>query len=159
MSEQTKEQVERSELSPEQLAKVQEMRNAVSAFMADPRHERYRICPENKTAIEGYLEEHNLDLTEESLHLGFVDLAKQGKLALFDESKIAEPAATSETKNEKKLPPIGQATGADLGVGLADQQRARRQVESGPRSANRNAYIDAGQSAASPKVRGGRFHL
>ncbi len=146
------------ELTPEEILAVKERwQAAVASFSTDPRHDRYQLCHDNKVAIENYLQEHTLDITAESLHLAYTDLAKEGKLILFDESKIAEPAPTTEAK-EKKLPPIGLATGADLGGGLADQQRARRQVEPGVQSSNRNAFINAAQNSPQ-KVTGGRFHL
>ncbi len=152
---------ELSELSPEEIAKVQEMRNAVGAFMADPRHERYQTSPENKDAIEGYLERHKLDLNEESLHIAFVDLSKAGKLALYAKSKLEPVESQKEKSGEKELPPIGKATANDLGIGLADQQRARKQVEpgSGP-SSHRDAFVRAAQKTSGPqRVGGGRFHL
>lgn len=150
-------QVQTPELTPEQIqARVKELQTTIAGFINDPRHDRYQPSPDNLSAIESYLAEHSLDITEESLHLAFDDLSKEGKLALYEESKVCPEA---KEKSKEKLPPIGLATGADLGVGLADMQRARKQVEDGPQSSSRNSFITAAQKVGVPKVRGGRFHL
>jgi hypothetical protein len=143
-------------MTPEQVeARVKEMQAAVAAFTADPRHERYRLSAENKNAIEAYLEEHNLDLTEDSLHLAFTDLSKAGKLSLYEPSKLPPPK--ENTEGEKPAPILKET---DLSVGLATQQQLRRgNVATGPRSSHRDAFIRARQDAPSQKVSGGRFHL
>ena len=151
-------QVQQSELAPEQIQeRVREMQKAVAAFIADARHERFQPCDENRDAVEIYLREHDLDVTEESLHLAFVDLSNEGKLALYEESKVSSPETKEKLK--EKLPPIGLATAADLGVGFSAQQQARKRVEGGAQSSNRNSFITAAQKVGIPKVRGGRFHL
>jgi hypothetical protein len=154
MSEETK-----VEPTPEQIeARVKEIRKAVAAFNADARHERYIPSQGNRDAIQKYMEERDLDYTEASLHDAFTDLSSEGKLTLYEESKLP-PSITPKDKTSEELPPIGRATGADLGVGLADMQRARKQVEGVAGSNNRAAFMKASEEAGSRKTHGGRFHL
>jgi len=159
--EKTSTQVQTPELTPEEIQeKMQAIRSAVAAFNTDPRHERYKLSEANRSAIGSYLKEHDLDTTEETLHLAYAQLAKENKLDLYEESKLSAAEPPKEAPKDD-LPPIGKATADDLGVGFAAQQRARKQVEpgSGP-SSNRDAFVRAAQKAsANPKISGGRFHL
>jgi len=148
------------ELSEEQIqAKVKEIQAAVASFRSDPRHERYRFSAENKKALEEYISCHTLEWTPDSLHTAFLDLSKEGKLSLYEESKITPEPPKSKT--EEKLPPIGVATGEDLGIGLTGQQQARRNspIAGVKPSSNRDAFIRTAQTANTVKVAGGRFHL
>jgi hypothetical protein len=148
-------------LTEEQVqAKIKEIQAAIASFTSDPRHERYKLCPENKKAIADYLESHSLELTADSLHTAFVELSKEpGKLLLYEESKLQAPE-TSKAKVEGEIPPIGVATGEDLGIGLTGQQQARRNapIAGVSRSSNRDAFIRTAQNSA-VKVQGGRLHL
>jgi hypothetical protein len=151
---------EQAELTEEQIqAKVKEIQAAVTSFTSDPRHERYKLSADNKQAIETYLSSHNLEWAADSLHTAFVDLSKEGKLSLYEESKLQIPES-SKPNTENKLPPIGVATGEDLGIGLTGQQQARRNAPiAGVRpSNNRDAFIRTAQNS-NVKVQGGRFHL
>jgi len=151
---------EQIELTEEQIqAKIKEIQAAVASFISDPRHERYRLCPENKKVIADYLESHSLELTADSLHTAFGDLSKENKLSLYEESKLQTPE-TSKAKADGAIPPIGVATGEDLGIGLTGQQQARRNapIAGVSRSSNRDAFIRTGQNST-VKVQGGRFHL
>jgi hypothetical protein len=160
MSEQNT-QVQPVELAPEQIeAKVKEIQAEVAAFNADPGHERYIPSQGNRDALETYLREHDLDITREALHLAFSDLSKAGKLSLYEESKLAPPERPKE-KAKDDAPPIGKATGDDLGVGLIGQQRARKTsaLPGVQPSNNREAFARAREKAASQKVPGGRLHF
>jgi hypothetical protein len=154
MSEET-----RIEPTPEQIeARVKEIRGAIAGFNADARHERYVPSQANRDAIQKYMEERDLEYSEATLHTAFTDLSSEGKLVLYAESKLP-PTPTPKEKTSDDLPPIGRATGADLGVGLADMQRARKQVEGVAGSNNRAAFMKASEEAANRRTQGGRFHL
>lgn len=143
-------------LTPEQEKEVQKqialVKAAVDVFLVDPRHERYRQGPDNRKAIGDYLDEHNLEYTPDTLHLAFTELSKEGKLALYAESKIPadEPVVQKPKPAAENL--------VDLSFGLVEQQKGRRQVLEGPRS-TRDAFIDAGRNQPQERVKGGRFHL
>jgi hypothetical protein len=148
-----------AELTEQEIqAKLKEMRAAVSAFAADPQHDRYQPCEANKTMLEEYLKSHNLELSAESLHLAFVDLSKAGRLVLYEESKLAPPEPPKQPDKEK-LPPIGDATANDLGVGFKEQQHARKNVQGVVPASNRDALIRAAQRTVNQRISGGRFHL
>lgn len=161
MTEQSKTGVPESQgsLTEEQVQeRVKEIQAAVAAFNSDPRHERYQPCTANRTVLEDYMSRNNLEWTAESLHQAFEDLSKDDKLTLYEESKLpTEPI--KQAAKEDSLPPIGKATGADLGVGLADQARARQRVDGVATSSNRDAFVRAAQRFTNTKLSGGRLHL
>jgi hypothetical protein len=143
------------QFTPEQEKEVQKqidlIKTAVDAFLADPRHERYKHGPENRKAIGDYLDEHKLEYTPESLHEAFIELSKAGKLNLYAESKLPTEPESVQKPNTKEKP-------VDLSFSLADQQKGRRQVLDGPRS-TRDAFIHRGQAEPPTRVSGGRLHL
>jgi hypothetical protein len=148
------------ELTEEQIQeRVEAMRSAVAAFTADPQHERFKLCVENKNAIEGYVQERNLEWTEQSLRTAFTNLSEAGKLVLYEESKLQVPVAPKEQTADEKLPPIEVASAEDLGIGFAARQQAHKQVDGVAPASNREAFARAAQRAANQKVAGRRFHL
>lgn len=160
MSEQNK-QVSTNEPPPEVSDElVEKYQTEVAEFVSDPRHERYHLCRENKDALTQYLDSHGLDLSRDTLHLAYVELSKEGKLKLYEESKLAPPEPPKE-KAKDDLPPIGKAVGDDFGLGLVGQQRFRKTsgVSGVQPFNNRAAFARARERAASQKVPGGRFHL
>jgi len=146
MSEET--QVQTPQLTEEQIQeKVKEIRAAIAAFTAS--HERYKLSADNRNAIDAYLNDHNLEWTEPSLHLAYSELEKAGKLDLYEASKLSEPP---KEKTVEVAPPAINA--------LAEQQRARQNLEPGVGSvSNREAFRKAAEKIASQKPSGGRFHL
>jgi len=150
-------QVQTPELTPEEVqAKIKDIQTAVATFTADPQHDRYKLCAENRSAIDGYLQEHLLETTADSLHLAFTELSKAGKLDLFEASKLQPP---KEKVEERK--PASTGKESDLSLSLAEQQKARKTtaVPGVTPSNNRAAFIRAAETAANQKIRGGRFHL
>jgi hypothetical protein len=151
---------EQVELTQEQVqARIKELQAATASFLSDPRHERYQPSAENRQVLEAYLNEHKLDFTADSLHAAFIDLSKEsGKLSLYTESKL-QPESV-KPKSEGNHPPIGVATGENMGIGLTGQQQARRNapIAGVSRSSNRDAFIRTAQNST-VKVQGRRFHL
>jgi hypothetical protein len=141
----------KSSLTEEQVQqKIKEIQAAVESFLNDPRHDRYKECPENGEAIKEYLGAHDLDVASaESYHAAYVELSKEGKLVLFEESKLPPPAPP---KVNDELPEASIAV-------LADQQRARKQVDGVAPASNRDAFARAATRFQSKQVPGGRLHL
>jgi hypothetical protein len=146
------------QFTPEEEKEVQKqiglIKSAVDAFLADPRHERYRQGPENRKAIGDYLDEHKLEYTPDSLHDAFIELSKAGKLNLYAESRLPTEPESVQKLNTKKENLV------DLSFGLVDQQKGRRQPLTGPRSV-RDAFINAGQNEPPVQIKGKgtRLHL
>lgn len=130
-------------------AAVAATRAAIEEFRNDPRHARYIECKPNKDLLIGYLDEHNLGLSAETLHLAFSELGD--KLRLYAESKIATPAP-------RVVETLFTGTHKDDGSTLAAQQAARKQ-QTAPQQTHRNAFIRAAQNQPPVRIKGGRFHL
>jgi hypothetical protein len=147
-----------AELTEEQIeAKVKEIQTAIESFVSDPRHERYKECSENGILIKDYINSYDLDWTSaDSYHTAFTALAKEGKLHLYAESKLPPPELP---RAKDDLPPIGQATAADLGVGLDANQRARKTVQGVGPASSRDAYIKAAELLRNQQIPGGRLRL
>ena len=141
--------VEQTGLTEEQIqAKVKEIQAAVEIFVRD--HPLYKEGPENGEAIKDYVESHNLDWTSaESYRTAYVELSKEGKLTLYEESKLAPP---EPPKVKDELP------GASIAV-LADQQKARKTVQGAGSASSRDAFIKAAERFRNQQVPGGRLRL
>jgi len=141
-----------SSLTEEQIqAEVKKIQAAVAGFCDS--HQLYKPCEENGTALRNYVESHDLDpASAQSYDAAYVALSSEGKLALYEESKLAAP---EPPKAKDSLPPIGKASASDLGVGLADQQRARKKVDGVAPASGRDAFIKAAQKFVSKQIPGG----
>ena len=136
-------------LSADEEKQIEALREAVKAFIADPRHELYRATAKNRDAIEVYLLEKGLDTTAESLHAAYEALALESKLDLFEESK---------------LPVVQKVQREEFGAvaSLQEQQAARRNTPvsvTGTPNSNRDAFINKAQKTAPEKYSSGRIHL
>jgi hypothetical protein len=136
-----------SSLTEEQIqVEVKKIQAAVASFCDS--HQRYIACPENGQAINDYIASQNLDFASaDSYATAYGALSKEGKLRLYDESRLPPPESPKE-KTPEVAPPAISA--------LAEQRRARQTLEPGGGSvSNREAFLKAAEKFANKQIPGG----